>query len=73
MSEIRKITYGWVTQVWDSESREFLGQDFTCGDQVEYEDENGESIDIEEPEYRCFDMVQNAPTILEALDDNARS
>ena len=64
MKEIHKITTGFVTQRWDAKTKRFLGQDFTAGDQVDYEDENGEPInktitDLQELEYRCFDMVQD--------------
>lgn len=56
--EIHKITTGFVIQRWDRATGKFLGQEFVAGDQVDYEDENGNAIDEEEPEYRCFDMVQ---------------
>lgn len=61
MAEIRKITTGFVTQRWDSETGKFLGQDFTASDEVAYEDESGNAIDQTEPEYRCFEMVQEPP------------
>lgn len=67
--EIRKITTGFVVQRWDKETGKFLGQYFECGYEVEYEDELGNVIDDEEPEYICFDMVQNPPTINEVLKD----
>jgi hypothetical protein len=57
MKEIRKITTGFVTQRWDAQTGEFLGQEFTCGDQVDYEDENGNAIDDgSEPNYQPFTM-----------------
>ena len=59
MPSIRKITYGWVTQEWDADTDEFLGQEFTCGDTVEHEDENGNPVKASEPHYRCYDMVQD--------------
>lgn len=71
--EIHKITHGFVTQKWDAETGKFLGQEFTAGDEVEYEDENGDSIDEQEPEYRPFDMVQNpepGETYLSSDDDD---
>lgn len=59
--EIRKITYGWVTQRWD-ETGKFLGQEFFAGDEVDFEDEDGQTIPADSvPEYRCFDMVQDPP------------
>lgn len=61
MAEIRKITTGFVTQRWNAATGTFLGQDFTAGDDVAYEDESGNAIDQTEPEYRCFEMVQDPP------------
>ncbi len=60
--EIRKITAGYVIQRWDAESKTFIGQEFIAGDDITYEDEFGDVIDEEEPEYRCFEMVQNPET-----------
>lgn len=61
MPKIHKITTGFVTQCWDADTGKFLGQDFTAGDEVTYEDENGVPIAQTEPEYRCFEMVQEPP------------
>ena len=60
-TEIRKITTGFVIQRWDKKTGKFLGQEFVAGDEVDYEDEFGKSIDDEEPEYREFEMVQDPP------------
>ena len=64
MSEIHKITYGFVTQRFDEQGR-FLGQEFTAGDQCEYEnvDQNIiRNIDADEAEsiikYIPFNMIQ---------------
>lgn len=59
MKEIRKITVGFVIQRWDARTGQFLGQEFVSSDQVAYEDENGNPIEEEEPEYRPFEMVQS--------------
>lgn len=59
--EIVKVTHGFVTQRWDAVSLAFLGQSFTPGDIVDYENEKGEPSDDEEPEYRTFDMVEYPP------------
>jgi hypothetical protein len=56
--EIRKITTGFVIQRWNKETGKFLGQEFVAGDQVEYEDEYGYSIEDQEPEYMPYHMVQ---------------
>ena len=41
----RKVTEGHVAQVFDTETGEFISQQFHAGDCVSYEDENGEAID----------------------------
>jgi hypothetical protein len=53
----KKITTGWVTQVYDPEKKIWLFQDFTTGDTVEYEDERGNKIKPID-DYLPFDMVQ---------------
>lgn len=70
---IRKITHGFVIQVFDTETSNWLSQEFVAGDQVEYENANtNEPCDLEDanyfnkdgdPEalgesYLPFDMVQ---------------
>jgi hypothetical protein len=42
---VRKITVGWVNQYFDTETGKFINQDFTAGDQVDFEDENGDSVE----------------------------
>jgi len=60
---ISKITIGFVTQVFDTEKQRWISQEFVAGDQVDFEDDNGNPVDApkdkdgEEP-YLCFDMVQ---------------
>jgi len=58
---VKKITVGFVIQSYDTEVKKFVEQNFTAGDQVDWEDEFGEPI--EHPEdavtgYLAFDMVQ---------------
>ncbi len=55
---ICKVTVGYVVQTWLKKTGKFLGQNFIYGDDVSYEDENGNAIDDEEPEYQPYDMVQ---------------
>lgn len=67
--KINKITYGFVTQVFDTEKKAFVSQSFEAGSQVDYENELGESMDPEVMEeynfgpyakqepYLPFDMV----------------
>ena len=64
---LKKITHGFVIQVFDPSKGRWISQEFVAGDETEYEDENGETIDDldfteqagggEEP-YLPFDMVQ---------------
>ena len=54
----RKITHGFVTQNFDDEGN-CLDQEFTFGDMVEYEDNEGNVIDSPDNEqYQPFHMVQ---------------
>jgi len=52
-----KVTHGWVSQNFDNNGR-LLDQDFYAGDEVRYEDEDGEEIYPEDGYYAPFDMVQ---------------
>lgn len=62
---IKKITTGFVIQSFDTELGEYTHQEFFAGDDVDYEDEDGnqansmmlESADGSEP-YLPFEMVQ---------------
>ncbi len=65
--QVKKITVGFVVQVFDTDSNRFVNQDFIAGDEVDYEDEQGEAVkesllevDGEEA-YLPFDMVQPEP------------
>ena len=58
---VKKITVGFVIQTFDTTSGKFIDQSFTAGDQVDWEDEHGNTIDIGEHEhslYYPFHMVQ---------------
>ena len=35
--KINKISPGYVIQTWDTESKEWIGQEFVAGEPVEYE------------------------------------
>lgn len=35
--------------MWDTEKESWIGQDFIASDDVEYEDENGESLEVTHP------------------------
>tara|TARA_Y100000034_G_scaffold112241_1_gene146032 strand:- start:58 stop:507 length:450 start_codon:yes stop_codon:yes gene_type:complete len=71
---LKKITVGFVIQNFDPKTRKFVSQEFVAGDQVNYEDENGEEVDDDlfchevpgqnfMPEvYLPFNMVQPEPS-----------
>ena len=58
--KINKITTGFVIQTYDGKTGRCVGQEFVAGDEVKYEDQNGESVDWSEKAdaYQPFDMVQ---------------
>jgi len=56
---VKKITTGFVVQQFDDDGK-FQGQTFVAGDQVEYEDENGDSID---PEVECYYPMEMKQTL----------
>jgi len=53
---VKKVTTGFVIQEFDTETRQFVSQEFVAGEQVDFEDEFGDTV---EPfrEYLAFDMV----------------
>lgn len=55
--KIHKVTTGFVTQVFDTITNKFICQDFTAGDEVVYESEDGQHCD-EINEYLPFEMIQ---------------
>jgi phosphoribosylaminoimidazole-succinocarboxamide synthase len=56
---VKKITVGFVVQSYDTEAKKFTEQNFTAGDQVDWEDEFGEPlVECSTKEYLPFDMVQ---------------
>ena len=64
---VRKITVGFVVQVFDTEKKRFVSQQFVAGDQCDYEDEKGAAaakslLETHGKEaYLHFDMVQPQP------------
>lgn len=56
--EIRKITYGFAIQKWNAKTKKFLGQEFVCGDQIDYENEKGKHIEETEPSYEPYTMIR---------------
>lgn len=54
---VHKITTGFVIQKFDTKTRQFIGQEFIAGDQVEFENEDGDPVESFD-EYLPFDMKQ---------------
>mgnify|MGYP001427138402 CR=1 FL=1 len=59
---IVKISHGYVLQKF--ENGKFIWQEFICGDDCVYEDENGNTLDADEAEKQChyvpYEMIQPA-------------
>ena len=61
---VNKITTGFVVQVFDTEKKKFISQEFVGGDPVEYETQDGKPVKSELLEvdgqevYLPFEMVQ---------------
>lgn len=59
---IKKVTTGFVTQVYDTEAKCFVSQEFTAGEQVDWETMEGDTVNLMETdvgkEYLNFDMIQ---------------
>jgi hypothetical protein len=54
----RKITTGFVIQEFSDDGKP-ISQEFIAGDEVDYENEDGEAIDMPENDtYLPFEMVQ---------------
>jgi hypothetical protein len=62
MKTYKKITSGFVTQTFCAETNRPISQNFTAGGEVDYENEQGDTIDassiIEKEQYLPYDMVQ---------------
>lgn len=54
---VNKITPGYVIQTYDDKGQ-CLSQEFVAGDPVDWETQEGITIDPPEHEYQPFDMVQ---------------
>ncbi|MGO8750590.1 MAG: hypothetical protein ACLQNE_31970 [Thermoguttaceae bacterium] len=61
---VNKITSGFVIQVFDTELKRFVSQEFVAGDHCDYEDGNGDPVSSEllkadgKDASLPFDMVQ---------------
>lgn len=65
--KIQKITTGFVIQIFDTETKKYVSQEFIAGSDVDYENMTGESVDPVEvgmqdedgsEPYLPFNMVQ---------------
>ena len=71
---INKITTGFVIQVFDTDKKRFISQNFTAGDECEYETKDGTSVDSSSLEvdgkeiYLPYDMVQPGIRYIQLLD-----
>jgi hypothetical protein len=54
---VNKITTGFVIQRFDTETRQFVAQEFIAGDQVDFENEYSEPVESFD-EYLPFEMKQ---------------
>jgi hypothetical protein len=54
---VSKITTGFVVQKFETETRSFVSQEFVAGDQVDFENQDGEAA-APFDEYLSFDMKQ---------------
>ena len=48
--KVNKITVGFVIQKFDVGNKKLISQEFVAGDQVDYENEDGEPIDVDHKE-----------------------
>jgi hypothetical protein len=61
---VNNVTTGFVVQVFDTELKRFISQEFTAGEQTDYEDRLGDPVDRKllevdgQEAYLPFDMVQ---------------
>lgn len=67
MPHLTKTTNGFVQQVFDTETKRFISQEFIAGDETDYEDEHGDVVDSDQFEnaegreaYLPFEMRQPA-------------
>jgi len=60
----KKITTGFVIQTFNDDGN-CVEQEFVAGDQVDYEDIDGEPFDAHSDNYQPFDMVQ--PSCMEKV------
>jgi hypothetical protein len=59
----KKITTGFVIQTFD-DNGDCTNQEFVAGDQVEYEDIDGEPFDVPADHYQPFEMIQPKETVV---------
>jgi hypothetical protein len=65
---VNKVTTGFVIQVFDTELKRFISQEFVASDQCQYEDKEGvpvcsEALEVDGKEaYLPFQMIQPQPS-----------
>lgn len=69
MKTTKKVTHGCVVQTFDDKG-DCIGQEFTAGDPVEWEDDQGSPIDCPDDSwYHPFDMLPaNIDSILDRIE-----
>ncbi len=76
MKKFNKITTGFVVQVYEkNKAGEFLcaSQEFIAGDQVDCEDENGNSISPPEHKYQQFRMVSERANMCDEIFEKVKT
>lgn len=61
--KVYKVTDGYVVQVFDTDTKKWVDQEFVCGDDVQLQDERRNPIDADTQEimadqYLPFTMIQ---------------
>ena len=55
---VKKITEGFVVQEFEEDSGQCIGQEFVCGDHVEWETLDGYPVSIPQHDYFPYLMIQ---------------
>jgi len=58
---VSKITHGYVEQKFDTETRLMVSSEFTTGDDVDFEDSDGNTINPINGLYHPFNMANTDP------------
>jgi hypothetical protein len=55
----KKIIVGFVVQTFDNETKKCIHQEFVSGDDITYENDNGDTLDNHEELYFPLEMKQS--------------